>query len=361
MLEILWKKFLRRRRITLWSLAVFPLWICSLFYRLGFNIQKLLSRSRVKLEVPVVSIGNISVGGTGKTTLVGFLADALFKEGLRVGLVSSGYGRVSEETIIEKGYKLVSRSVEETGDEMLFLASMLPDTLFAIGRSKAETARALSQKADVDIVLIDDGFQHFALDRDIDIVTYDAAVDVQVLKPFPYGVLRESQKSLKRADIIIITRSDFARNITRLKNRLSQYNKDAAMYHARFVAGELIGHDTRRQIKYLEDKSVFLFAGIGNFDSFRRQVHALVADIDGVCELSDHQVYDERLCRKLAATAERYGSDLILTTGKDFVKLAGFDFGREIYYLSQTIDLDPGEEKLVGYLKRKAEAGKQSV
>lgn len=361
MLEKLWKKFLRRKGIVFWSLAVIPLWFCSLLYRLGFSVNKLFSKATVRLKVPVVSIGNISVGGTGKTTLVGFLADALFKEGLQVGLVSSGYGRASRDMIIEKGYKLVNRSVEETGDEMLFLASMLPDTFFAIGPTKSEAARALCRQADIDIVLVDDGFQHFALERDVDIVTYDAAIDSQLLKPFPYGILRESHNSLARADIIIVTRSDFARDITRLKNRLSQHNEDAAMYHARFVAGDLVGRGVRRQVKYLEDKSIFLFAGIGNFESFRRQVQALAVDIDEACEFSDHQVYNEPLCRKLAAAAERHGSDLILTTGKDFVKLGDFDFGREIYYLSQTIDLDPGEEKLVSYLKRKAEEGKQSI
>jgi tetraacyldisaccharide-1-P 4'-kinase len=103
-------------------------------------------------------------------------------------------------------------------------------------------------------------------------------------------------------------------------------------------------------LKYLEDKSVFLFAGVASFDTLRRQVDALAGDLDYALELADHQEYDQATLLKVKRMADRFGSDLILTTGKDWFKLGDFDFGREIYYLSQTIDLDPGEEKLTASL-----------
>jgi tetraacyldisaccharide 4'-kinase len=167
-----------------------------------------------------------------------------------------------------------------------------------------------------------------------------------MLKAFPYGVLREPISAMSRADVIIITRAKFAKDIAKLRRRLAGFSPRADIYHAGFVSNALIAEDTRLPVKYIEDKSVFLFAGVGNFQSLRKQVTALAGDLDCALELSDHQVYDEPLLSRIKAMADELNSDLILTTCKDWVKLGDFDFGREVYYLSLSIDLDPGEEKL---------------
>jgi tetraacyldisaccharide 4'-kinase len=109
----------------------------------------------------------------------------------------------------------------------------------------------------------------------------------------------------------------------------------------------LVGHQSRYPVKYLEDKSLFLFAGIGNFKVFRKQVATLSAQVDCALEFSDHQVYDTKILTRIRQQAAKLNSDVILTTGKDWVKLGDFDFGRETYYLDQNVDLDPGEEKLI--------------
>ena len=92
---------------------------------------------------------------------------------------------------------------------------------------------------------------------------------------------------------------------------------------------------------------------MGNFRSLKRQVTALAGDLDHALELSDHQTYGPALLRRIRRLADRYDSDLILTTGKDWVKLHGFDFGRETYYLDLSVDLDPGEERLLAYIREK--------
>jgi len=254
---------------------------------------------------------------------------------------------------MEPGYKVQKRPADETGDEVQLLAALLPEAIFSVDRSKSAAAQCLADSASVDLIIVDDGFQHFGLARDLDIVTYDAAVSRRMLKPFPYGVLREPLSALKRADVIIITRSNFARDRGLLQRRLKQINPDAAYYYAPFIIDELVGHDRRLPVKYLEDKSVFLFAGVGNFGPLRRQVAALSGDLDYAMELSDHQLYNQRLLSKIKLLANRFDSDVIVTTGKDWVKLGDFDFGREIYYLTQSIDLDPGEEKLIAHLHDK--------
>jgi tetraacyldisaccharide 4'-kinase len=350
-LELFWKKILRRRRLSLLSIPALPLWLASLVYRLGFYLKKRFSSVSVRVDVPVICVGNITVGGTGKTPVVAQLTDYLIRDGHRVGIVSSGYGRSLHEAFVEPGYKVQELPVAVTGDEVKYLSSLLPEAVFAVDDVKSEAAKRLAESGLVDVMLVDDGFQHFSLARDLDIVTYDAGIKRKFLKPFPYGVLREPLSALGRADVIIITRAKFARDLHKLKQRLRKFSSGAEHYHAQFTATSLIGHEQALPVKYLEDKSVVLFAGVGNFGSLRRQVSALCADLDHAMELSDHQVYDDELLTRIKSIADEHDSDLILTTGKDWVKVEHFDFDREIYYLNQTVDLDPGEEKLVAYLQ----------
>jgi len=171
-----------------------------------------------------------------------------------------------------------------------------------------------------------------------------------MLKPFPYGLLREPLAALGRADVLIITRFNLSGDRSMLRRELNRLAPDVPQYRAQFVLAELVGEEQRLPIKYLEDKSVFLFAGIGNFRSLLRQVDSVAGDLDHALELSDHQRYDTPLLERIKRLADTYDSDMIVTTGKDWVKIRGFDFGRECYYLGLAVDLDPGEERLVEFI-----------
>jgi tetraacyldisaccharide-1-P 4'-kinase len=127
----------------------------------------------------------------------------------------------------------------------------------------------------------------------------------------------------------------------------------AEIYLARFHHKELVGEKRNLPIKYIEDKSVLVFAGIGNFRAFVRQIRGLTRDIDYTIELSDHQVYDVQTLNRIKNLAAKKNSQILVTTAKDWFKVRHFDFGRELYYLSQAIDIDPGEEKLVSHLLEK--------
>ena len=353
MFEHIWKKIIRRENFSLWAFPALCLWLCSFIYRLIVFLNRKFSSTLIKADKPVISIGNITVGGTGKTTTVLFIAKALLHEGYRVGIVSRGYGRTQKNDIIEESYKLINRDPSETGDEVLFLAEQLSDVVFSVSESKSQAVKNLAEQFDVDVIIVDDAFQHFKLHRDLDIITYDAAIDDKLLKMFPYGLLREPKSSIKRADIIIITRTKFHKNINELKKQIESFNPNADLYLASFAATEIIGRKQTLPVKYLEDKSVLIFAGIGNFRAFQRQAQALCADIDEALEFSDHQIYDNELLEHIKILADKYDSDLILTTGKDWVKIENFDFGRDLYYLNQIIDLDPGEERLIKKLEKK--------
>lgn len=348
MFERFFKKVLRRRGLSIWLIPAMFMWVISLFYRLGYYLARAGKTDKVKLSVPVISVGNITVGGTGKTPMVAFIAGDLIHRGIGVGIISSGWGRSNRDVcFVEPGYKVQGMNTEDTGDEVMLLAHKLPDAIFAVHRIKSEAGRRLGECGDVDVAIIDDGFQHRRLDRDIDLVTFDAAVPRRMLRWFPLGLLREPLRALSRADIIVSTRTNFARDWGRMKKRLRRLAPQADLYAAQFVTTELVGRERTQQLKYLEDKSVYLFAGIGNFKPLRKQVDALCADLDVALELSDHQEYDAALLQRIKQEADRHDSDVIITTGKDWVKLPDFAFDREIYYLDQAIDLDPGEERLI--------------
>jgi len=347
MLEQLWKKIIRREPYSYLDLPAFLLWLASFLYRAAFKLRRAVAGEPVRLSAPVLSVGNITVGGSGKTPVVAFLARDLLSAGIRVGIVSSGYGRTDRAPFIERGYKVQEMQVAQTSDEIMLLARLLPEAHFSVDPVKTTAARRLAESCEVDMIIVDDGFQHFGLARDIDLVTYDAGLERRLLKPFPYGVLREPKSALARADIIVITRAKFAIDINAIKRDLRKISPGAGLYHATFHAVNIIGQDRRLSIKYLEDKSVFLFAGVGNFRALERQVSALSADLDHALELSDHQRYDTTLLEHIKKKADHYDSDLILTTFKDWVKVGNFDFDREFYYLDLVIDLDPGEEKFV--------------
>lgn len=359
MFEKLWKKIIRRKRFSYLSLFAFILWIVSLIYRVIQKIYWFPKKVEVKTKTPLVSIGNITIGGTGKTPIVAFMAKFLLQDNYRIGIVSSGYGRKSKESFILPGYKIMQLDSWQIGDEVKHLAELLPNAIFSIHQIKAEAAKLLDESESLDLIIVDDGFQHRKLHRDINIVTVDASIREQQIKLFPYGLLREPESKISEADLIIFTRTEFAQELPQLTKKISVLNSSASQYFARFSATEIIGRKQSFPVKYLEDKSVLLFAGIGNFKALKKQVSRLSADIDFALEFSDHQEYTTELLEEIKTLAEKHDSDLILTTGKDAVKIEDFDFGREFYYLNQMIDLDPGEEKLIAYVQQKLKIQKE--
>lgn len=350
MLEQLWKLILRRGRYSPLVIPAFFLWIASYLYRAGARLKVILSGSPVKVGVPVISVGNVTVGGSGKTPLVGLLARECLKRGIRVGVVSSGYGRTLRKPILASGSELRSRRAVETGDEVLLLASSVPDAVFSVDRSKTVAARQLAESGRVDLIIVDDGFQHRKLWRDFDIVVFDVSVDERLLRSFPYGVLREPLATLGRAQAIVLTRTDMEYAVSSVHELLSRYNPGAEVTNSTFTISELVSADGRYPTKLLQVRSAFLFAGIASFESLLRQVKPMVRKLDFALELADHQRYNRALLHRIKGMADRFGSECILTTGKDWVKMGHFDFGRESYYLELEVELRPSTEQFINKL-----------
>ena len=288
------------------------------------------------------------------------LAKQFVKRGVRVGIVSSGYGRTLGRHLLASGSELQSRRAVETGDEVLLLAYAVPEAVFSVDRTKAIAAQLLAESGRVDLIIVDDGYQHRKLQRDFDVIAFDVSVEDRLLKPFPYGVLREPLTALKRADAVILTRTELDHNPAGVEETLRRCAPNAEILDSRFRISELVAANGRFETKLLQVRSAFLFAGIASFESLIRQVKPMVRKLDFALELADHQRYNRALLHRIKAMADRLNSECILTTGKDWVKMGHFDFGRESYYLELEVELRPSTEQFIDRLAEKLKVAKNT-
>ncbi|MCB9916692.1 MAG: tetraacyldisaccharide 4'-kinase [Planctomycetes bacterium] len=265
-----------------------------------------------RLPAPVVSVGNLTVGGTGKTPMVVHLARELSRRGRRVGLLSRGY----------------RKQHDSLNDEGLLLAELLPDVPHVQDADRVRGAHALLQRG-VDVVLLDDGFQHRRLARDLDLVLLDATRPWGLPAPddgaaplralLPRGLLREAVRSLARANALVITRSDALAPaaLAALEAELQREVPGVARLLAEHRPSALRDGATRLAPNALAGRAVRLVSGIGNPAAFEATARGLGADVRGVHAFPDHHAYR---ADELAALAEP--GVALLVTAKDAVKLA---------------------------------------
>jgi 3-deoxy-D-manno-octulosonic-acid transferase len=278
---------------------------------------------RRRLPVPVISIGNITMGGTGKTPCVLRLAAESRRCGFKPGILTRGYGRGSpnEQLVLPAG---ASIRTESTGDEpQLFLKSGLASV--GVGADRFETGTLLQRHFGVNLLLLDDGFQHLRLDRTIDIVLIDALNPFGGGWVFPLGRMREPRAGLARADIFLITRADLSDLAAAIEHDLHRWNPRAPVFRARLEPQAWIDSRTGTCHPLAEPAfgSVAAFCGLGNPGSFRRTLESLgVSPVDWL-EFGDHHRYRPRELRHIAAQARAKGATALVTTAKDAVNLCG--------------------------------------
>ena len=287
-------------------------WWLRLPYALGVGLRNrrydgMASRA-ARVPIPVVSIGNLTLGGTGKTPAVEFFARHLRARDRRVAILSRGYG-----------------SEAGPNDEALLLEENLPDVPHLQGRDRVALAAAALDELESEVLLLDDGFQHRKLHRDFDIVLIDATRNLADEYLFPRGLLREPLASLRRAHAVILTRCDQA-SPESLRQQLSSF-KDRfpalLLATARHVAVELIHEgDTAIDPSHLRGRSVLAFCGIGNPDAFRRTLADIGASVVAFRTFADHHAYTREDVESLSAWAAGFSDGTtVVTTQKDWVKI----------------------------------------
>ena len=300
-----------------WLLDPF-LWLLSRLWIAGNrrNQRRGFAEAR-ELKTPVVSVGGLSMGGSGKTPFVAWLAHCLAEQGIHPAILTRGYRRRSlEEPIaIAAGHRA---SVHTTGDEaQVFLRR--GDADVGIGANRWRAGKAIEERFAPDLFLLDDGFQHWRLKRDLDIVLLD------VLNPlgrgvFPLGRLREPVSALARADVFVLMRARPGREYRALRKFLRSWNDQAPILMARVRPSRWISLQTG-QPEEIPSGRVGAFCGLGNPASFWRTLDDLNLDLIFRWTFDDHHRYEGEELRRIAARAKKYGADIILTTEKDAMNL----------------------------------------
>ena len=285
------------------------------FYRIGAQLKNLLyDRGVIKphaAEVPVISVGNLTTGGTGKTPTVAWLVKWLLNHDLRPGLISRGY-----------------RSLDgESNDEKLLLAEMFPSVVHVQNWDRIQAANEIVATKRCDVIVLDDGFQHRRLHRNVDLVLVDALNPWGYGFVLPRGLLREPAQNLRRADAILLTRTDqvTSRQQKQLQQDLSKLTA-APVITSQFDAvsfsnpiGEVI------PLSELRGKKCCAFAAIGHPAGFRRTLlsNGFAVDDRRFRSFSDHHHYTDQDFEELERWALRQNASCLITTRKDLVKIIG--------------------------------------
>jgi tetraacyldisaccharide 4'-kinase len=264
-------------------------------------------RGVTRLPRPVLSVGNITTGGTGKTPVVRWLCDRLRNAGQRPAVLLRGY---------RKQYN--SSDEEELLRSALNGPNLAPIQVHADPDRCAGGQTVLADHPEVSVLVMDDGFQHRRLARDFDLVLIDASHPFGFDRVLPAGLLREPIEGLKRADAILLTHADPARDLDPIIQRLRTFNPSAPIFRCTHQhTGLRSQEDVLHRTDALRGMKVFLFAGIGNPDAFREQFPNHV----GHHWFNDHWSYRADDLRQLQQEAEQAGADLLVTTEKDWVKI----------------------------------------
>ncbi len=329
-------------------------------YGVSVEARAALYRNKIlraqKIPAPVISVGNLTVGGTGKTPLVEWIARRAAEENRRVCILTRGYGRadVSERVVVSDGEQLLAHA-RSGGDEPRLLAEILQGTAAVVSdRDRVSAARWAIESLQCDAFILDDGFQHFRVMRDLDIVTVDASDAWGGGKLLPAGRLREPRTALKRAGCIVITRSDQAPDIEALRNELKELSGDCPIIVSRVrTTGLRPLSSALRDEDFEKDFTthpVTLFCALGNPQSFATHVRKDNFKIAHEKFFPDHYFYTQRDIDELTQTASQRGARVLLTTAKDAVKLGSIRFSLPCYVLESKMEFDT-EEELISMLR----------
>lgn len=296
-------------------------------------------KKAVRVPVPVVSVGNLTLGGTGKTPVVEHVARFYRDLGLAVAVLSRGYG-----------------SAAGPNDEAMVLEENLPDVPHLQGRDRVELATTAVHELESEVLVLDDGFQHRRLARDLDVVLADTTRPLTDEHLFPRGLLREPLDGLRRAGVIVLTRCDQAgpESVARQREWLARRFPDKSIATAVHAPVGLVGvGEQTASVEELRGKPVGAFCGIGNPDAFRRTLADLGANVAAFRTFPDHHPYKRIDVDDLCAWALTLPADAVIaTTQKDFVKLRLPDLGdRPLWAVRVGVQFLDGEPALYERLR----------
>lgn len=313
---------------------------------------------RRRLDRPVISVGNLTAGGTGKTPLVHWIVDCLLGRGLSPAILIRGYRRKrGPDAIVIPPKPDRTPEPRQVGDEAAWLARAFPEVPIGVSADRYRTGRLLEQNYALDVFVLDDAFQHLALARDLDVVAIDATKGISDGEILPAGLQREPCSALIRADVAVITRTELA-DPSPLEAELRQLSPGIRVLRARTQLKHLLdlGGGSIMAPDALLGRPVHAFCGIGNPGAFFRDLRLWGFDVASESVFPDHYVY-----RDLRFAANR-GAAALLTTEKDAMNLEGVNIaeaGAPVVACAARLDLQNQdavilEEMLLSKIGRRA-------
>ncbi len=336
------------------SLLRFLLRLAGIFYSAAVRLRNLLYSTGVlrsrRVNAVIICIGNITTGGTGKTPLVQWACGKLthMLPQATVAILTRGY----------KACRQADGGGEPEIDEPALLARSCPEIPVVVNPDRVAGASEAIQRLGAEVIVLDDGFQHRRLRRDLDIVTIDATCPFGYGRLLPAGLLREPVQQLKRAHGLVLTRCDQVGNdeLRDIERRLKRLNPEAWIAETEHAPAQVIYVDGKEEEPAnLRGKKVFAFCGIGNPDSFLGTIAGAGAEIVGSMVFDDHCSYTQERLDEIIQRAKQCGADVALTTSKDWTKieklsLPATDVGPA--YLNVEIRFLEGENALRSLIER---------
>ncbi len=320
-------------------------------YNVGIYKQK-------RLPCTVISIGNIVVGGTGKTPTAATIAKLLHSVEIKVAVLLRGYKRhKGEKILIVSDDKNLLSSREESGDEAYMLAHQLSAIPIIVGKRRFLAGEAAISKFKSEALILDDGFQHRQLARDLDILTIDATQPYGTNSMLPIGTLREPKSSIKRADIIILTRTDATgTNIEQLKTELNQLAPNTPILESIHKPISLYRLNQTDQnsavpLNNLSGKRLLAVCGIGNPNAFAKTLEKHNPDKVELLAFPDHHLYTKSDLQQIQHKLKQVNAEWIVTTQKDEHKLAHINSELQIFVLAIELIITEGEKVLLDKLQ----------
>ena len=297
-----------------------------------------------KLDRPVISIGNITTGGTGKTPLVEWVARTIAAHGKKVCILTRGYGRKDAhlQVIVSDGYDVLA-SPSEAGDEPYLLATKLTGQAAVISSAdRIAAGQEAIKDFGTECFVLDDGFQHLRLARDLNIVTIDATNPWGGGSLLPYGRLREKPEGLSRADCVVITRCDQVASVDALCEEILRLAGERPIFRSQMRPVRV--SSLKNPSETLATARVAAFCAVGNPHSFFENLRGLGFELALEKSFPDHHVYSQDEIDALVQAAKSVGATTLITTAKDAVKLRTLSFSIPCYVLEIEISIENSDE-----------------
>jgi len=327
------------------------------FYYLGCSLKKRHAlKNQKRLPSKVISIGNITLGGTGKTPAVMALAEEAKKRSINTCILTRGYkGRVQVPCFVSTGKgPLLDEYL--AGDEAFLMAVKLRGIPIIKGKDRYEAGMfAIQNLASQPLFILDDGFQHWKLHRDKNILLLNSSLPFGNRRLFPLGILREPLKEMVRADVVVITKASIGNQHAAeddLIKEIRQYNKEAKIFYAEHNPTKFIKLDNETMsLSWAKGKRFFSFCGIGDPQSFRKTLLSLGIPLTGFRTFRDHHRYSQKDIQSITTAASKSGAEWIVTTEKDIMRLKDLSLPEHLVSLGIKfhVDTDFYDEVFKGY------------